>query len=181
MDLMLDLETLGTLPNSVIISIGAVTFDYNNYTNGISSKFYATIKPDLKNYSVTYDTISWWMKQSEEAKQVFNHTSISTFEALYRFRSWLSTVTIQNIWAHPSSFDIVIIENALRKEAIEIPWNYRQIRDSRTLLDTTGIKIANTGIHHNALDDATAQALAVIEAHKLIESWKYKFDERDKL
>ena len=169
MDIMCDIESLGTLPNSAIISIGAVAFDYNS---GINSKFYKVVKPDLTKYSVTYDTIKWWMKQSEEAKTVFSDSTLSTFDALYIFRSWLSSLTIQHIWAHPSSFDLVILENAFRKENIEVPWNYKQLRDSRTLLDIAGVKITKIGVQHNALDDAIAQAEAVINARNLIELWK---------
>ena len=41
-DLMIDLETLGTKPNSVIISIGAVFFDIEKKTLG--STFYLPLK-----------------------------------------------------------------------------------------------------------------------------------------
>jgi exodeoxyribonuclease VIII len=179
MDIMCDIETLGTLPDSAIISIGAVVFDYNNAENPIYSKFYRIIAPDLQRYSVTYETIKWWMNQSEAARSVFNfandtHIVLDTASAMYDFRNWLSTNSFQNIWAHSTCFDIIILENAFRTEGHQIPWSHRQVRDTRNILELTGVRISNTGINHNALDDATAQALAVIEAHQKIYTWKLK-------
>ncbi len=43
---MVDLETLGTDPKSVILSIGAVTFDPENAKEDFSNTFYVNVDPE---------------------------------------------------------------------------------------------------------------------------------------
>jgi hypothetical protein len=66
------------------------------------------------------------------------------------------------IWAQGPVFDIVILENLYRQLGKPAPWNYWQIRDSRTLLSTYGDpRDKNSAGLHNALADCVSQAQAV--------------------
>ena len=65
--LMLDLETLGTTPGCVVLSIGAVEFDLD----GIKSEFRAHIDVDSSTalgLKVDARTVMWWLDQSKEAQ-----------------------------------------------------------------------------------------------------------------
>ena len=68
-DAMVDLETMGTGPNSRILSLGAVMFDYR----GIEKEFYHKItKKSCDKLGLEEDesTKQWWAKQSAEAREV---------------------------------------------------------------------------------------------------------------
>jgi inhibitor of KinA sporulation pathway (predicted exonuclease) len=54
---------------------------------------------------------------------------------------------------------------------IPCPFRYNQPRDTRTIYDLAGIDVGeyrSAGTHHNALDDAAAQARAVQAAVKAL-------------
>lgn len=71
-NVMIDLETLSTNKNASIIEIGAVEF--NKHTGETGKVFNALIKPSewTKNdRHVDGDTIAWWFKQKEEARERF--------------------------------------------------------------------------------------------------------------
>lgn len=70
MDVMIDIETLGTAPGSVILSIGAVAFvrdrmpeDWREFSSVISVE-------SSKSCGLTTDqsTIDWWKRQDSYAR-----------------------------------------------------------------------------------------------------------------
>ena len=66
MNLMFDIETLGTKRNSAVLSIGAVLFNQQ----AIISQFYVNIDlaSNVQNArTIDSDTFYWWMAQSAAA------------------------------------------------------------------------------------------------------------------
>jgi len=168
-DLMIDIETLGTAPGSVILSIGAVAFDAE--TGEFGEEYYAAIDPqsciDL-GLSVDMSTLKWWMAQSEEARSAAFAGSDYLSKALYDLHQFVANAEPSRVWAKPPSFDLVLLESAYRACAIDIPFHYRTNRDCRTLFDITGAVQPDVGTTHNALDDAKSQALGVIDAYRIL-------------
>ena len=65
---VVDLETLSTRPNSCIVSIGAVAF---NLQEAILDEFFINVDAsDCRSHGLHIDrnTIEWWKKQSKEAR-----------------------------------------------------------------------------------------------------------------
>ena len=67
---MIDLETLGTDPNSVIISLGAIKF--NPYTD-VEPDGGLYIKPDIDEQqdlgrTINDDTLEWWGRQDSKVR-----------------------------------------------------------------------------------------------------------------
>ena len=67
LDIMLDLETMGTGTQAAIVAIGAVEFDLEKGILG--EEFYRTV--DLSSSIscggiIDADTVLWWMQQSED-------------------------------------------------------------------------------------------------------------------
>lgn len=163
MDIMLDLETLSTRPDATILTFGAVKFD--PYTNVIGDGIYHRIDVDEQiqlGRHVDDNTIEWWGKQAddvrEEALGPMDRINLEQFtSSLNRF-----IVGSECIWAQGPVFDIVILENLYRQLGKPAPWNFWQIRDSRTLLSTHGDpRDKNKQGLHNALEDCVSQAQAV--------------------
>lgn len=175
-DLMIDFETLGTDPDTAVISLGAVFFDES--TGELGPSFYMAFDIDdqlKKGRSITGSTLRWWMSQSGAAKKVFNEQAKPAKEVLTLFVQWvLAQNTISKIkpWGNGSTFDISIIEDMLRMYDIKCPWMYYNTYDLRTFKRyiAGGAKVVVAeGTAHNALDDAKAQALYVIEHYKFFQ------------
>lgn len=163
---MIDIETLGTAPGSVILSIGAVAFDA--VTGEFGEEFYAAIDPQSAvSAGLTMDvsTLKWWMTQSEEARHAAFTGDRPLASTLGEFGDYVRRIDATRTWAKPPSFDLVLLEAAFRTCGIPIPWHYRTPRDVRTLLDISGTPAqTGVGVAHNALDDARSQAADVINA-----------------
>ena len=166
-DAMIDLETLNTTSDAAIISLGAIIFD--PFKPGLGASLYREIKPNLKKYSVDFDTLGWWMKQSTEVQGIFNSKDTTLLDiALQDLFYFYRSNACQRIWSNGASFDIPIVEYAYSREKLVCPWDYKSHRDVRTILRAAGVKVEHTGTQHNALDDAQAQALAVTKAYEIL-------------
>lgn len=172
MNLMIDLETLGTDPTCPIISIGAVFFD----ETGIKDEFYVVLNSGQQidaGRKVTADTIKWWMGQADAAKKVFRDNAVDTVVGVEAFVAFCNKYPAKTVkpWGNGSNFDISIIEDLLKDCEIAAPWIFWNIRDLRTFKEDYEVlfgktKVEKKGTNHNALDDARSQAEFVIEGRK---------------
>jgi hypothetical protein len=163
---MLDLETLSTRPDATILTFGACKFSPYNQ-EAIDKIIYFRVNVDEQialGRHVDNNTLAWWATQDddirEEAFGEGDRISLEQFtQELNRF-----IVGCHNIWAQGPVFDIGILENLYRQLGLPCPWQYWQIRDSRTLLSVHGhgdvINKRKAGLH-NAIEDAISQAQTV--------------------
>jgi 3' exoribonuclease, RNase T-like len=85
--------------------------------------------------------------------------------ALSNLRSCFSLGDNWYVWSHGSNFDTVILENAYRLIGGSPWWDYKNVRDTRTLFDVAGCTYTAKG-GHDALEDARNQAEAVQKAYQ---------------
>ena len=172
MDVMLDLETLSTRPNSVILTIGAVKFDPFGNTIDVDHGLYYRVNVDEQlalDRHVLESTVEWWGKQDpevrEEALGEHDRVSLDTMtSSLNRF-----LVGVENIWAQGPVFDIAILENLYFQLSKPTPWQFWQICDSRTLFKVHGDpRDKNRQSAHNALMDCYYQADAVQQIYRTV-------------
>ena len=171
----IDIETLGTEPNSVILSIGVVAFD--PHTNTIDEEG-LEVNLDVEEQislgmTINYNTVVWWMGKSDEARKVFRSENMVGLSDCYNhIKRYLEkhqpdTGNVKP-WGNGSSFDIVLLESLFRLMSKEPLWKYHNIRDVRTIVDLAGLDpkpYRLKGIHHNALDDAINQANMVCDCY----------------
>lgn len=172
-DIMLDLETMGTGPDAAITAIGAVVFDLE--TGKLGKTFYEIVNLESSMDSggaVTASTILWWMKQGDAARGEFARKGCSINVALARFSEWISglthTVGIHTsrgrIWGNGAAFDNVILRSAYERSENITPWVFRNDMCFRTIRalwpDVEGTQV---GTSHNALDDAKYQAFLLMD------------------
>lgn len=153
MDVMLDIETLGTEPGCVVLSIGAVEF--NDVTLG--REFYVNIdKWSCRDHGLTVDkeTKEWWQRRSDEAQHVLEG-GVELDEALEKFTAWYDGGAV---WANAPSFDCMILRSAYDAIDMEEPWEYYDQRCYRTLTNVHPMTAHHDGRKHHALDDAKHQA-----------------------
>lgn len=167
MDIMLDLETLATSPDSVILTFGAIKFNPFDPEQEMDDGIYFRINVDEQialGRKVDEGTVAWWGTQSEEVREEAlgenDRVSLEDFtRALNKF-----VVGANRVWAQGPVFDIVILENLYRQLSKPAPWQYYTIRDSRTLLKALGDTRKGGAMLHNALADAVSQAQAIQDA-----------------
>ena len=160
---MIDLETLSTETNAVIIALGAVKFDPE--AEGIQSGFYLRIdadgQPQIFDRHMDPKTVMWWMSASQDdaRKALLSTDAIDLPSALSGFDEWFGLESMP-VWGNGATFDNMILRSAYGAIGSEAPWNFRHDRCFRTfkaLADVEGPPMAE-GVEHNALDDAIHQA-----------------------
>lgn len=136
-DVMVDIETLGTSPNAAIVQIAAVRFDPWARLEGaekpglISSpegSFYFTAKltgdPTIDG-DMDWSTVHWWLKQSKGAQQrVFepaeepkNHIGTGVL----CFVKWLTEMPFKRVWAAGPQFDLVLLKRTFERTVNTMP------------------------------------------------------------
>lgn len=175
---MLDIETLDTDRSSAaIVAIGAVKFTTRE---GIIDEFSRAISIEScreAGLTIDGDTLNWWLKQDSEAQNsIVDGDELD--EVLTAFTEWCGE--LDEVWANDPAFDCVILSNAydtLNEQSdsnfdlFEVPWNYSQRRDYRTLTNL-GIEtdVQREEAKHDPCGDAAYQASVVIEILNEIQS-----------
>ena len=173
MDVMLDIETLGTRPECVVVTLGAVKF--NPYTlddpgPGIYMRLDADEQLALGG-EVQDETMRWWLDQVEDVREeaLGDGNDRIKLEEMYRQLNRF-LVGVDSIWCQGPAFDIVILENIYRQMGWPTPWQFWQIRDSRTLFGVHGDpREKNKAGLHNALEDCVSQAQGVQKIYYRLE------------
>jgi exodeoxyribonuclease VIII len=165
--LMIDLETMATGPNATVLTLGAVTF--NPWGNGYSDKLYFRVDiddQDALGREVDPNTLDWWSKQDpaimEEAFSPDDRVPLK--EAVDRFHKF--AWGCGTFWSHGATFDLVIMENLYRQLGKPLPWNFWQLRCTRTLFDLGWDPDMPKANKHNALEDAIRQAAGVQNVYR---------------
>jgi len=159
---MIDLETMDTSPRATVLTLGAVHF--NPYGNGYGDKIYFRINiddQDALGRKVDPGTLEWWARQDpaimEEAFSPDDRVPlVDAIDQFHKF-AW----GCDCFWSHGATFDLVILEDIYRQLGKPMPWNFWQLRDTRTLFDLGYDSDMPTNSKHNALEDAIRQSVGV--------------------
>lgn len=164
---MVDLETLDVKSTATVLTLGAVRFD--PFSNSPMKELYLRVDIDSQDKlgcTVDDNTLKWWNQQDvsimEEAfdprDRIPIHEVINQFHAL----AW----NCDAFWSHGATFDLMILQNLYDKLGRTYPWQYWQMRDTRTLFDIGYDPDMPQGSKHNALEDAKRQAVGVRNVYR---------------
>ena len=163
-DLMLDLETLGTSNNALIVQVGACYFDRDNgeiFWDKFSMN--VQIQDGLNNgFEVDAGAIKFWLEHTP----TFLKEAVPVQTMLGKLREFISKKAI--IWSH-ATFDAVVLQNAYNKFGEKAPFSYRNVRDIRTLVDLARIKYKKKEGDpktHDGLEDCIYQVKYCCECFK---------------
>ena len=169
--IMIDLETLSTHSNAVILSIGAVLFGLGPRDEP-QALYHMGVELDScmnAGLHIEPSTVNWWLDQKDENKNrllAMKRKSLEVvLEELLHVIPTKREVAQLYVWGHGSAFDITILENAYKAIRKEMFWNYKNVRDTRTFFDLCDYTYKSDG-GHDALQDAMNQAIGVREAYK---------------
>lgn len=129
-DLVIDIETLGTEPGATILEISAWCG-----ADGID----LLIDPNSHPGKFELDTLLWWATVPEKpAKQKAFDSSADRYGleiALNRLNDFIKRIEPDYFWGCSPDFDYKHLEYWYKYFQIEIPWKYYQLRDVRTIRD----------------------------------------------
>lgn len=160
--IMIDLETLGTVADAAIMSIGAVRFDLDSDKID-DTGFYASVSIDSNTEfkrRIQEDTLLWWLKQPIEAQTVFHESKQTLPAALHDLADWIGTDDC-HMWSNGADFDLPMLAHAFTQCGMEVPWKFWNSNCFRTYKKLPGaknIRLPMLGTKHNALFDAIHQA-----------------------
>lgn len=156
MDLMIDIEGLGTGPETAILTIAAQAFDPFG-TGWYDKHYYARIDLESQeNRKIEQGTIDWWATQPAVVKEeaFAEDGRIPLNQALEGLGKlvWHSN----RIWAQGPTYDMNILEHAYKSYNMALPWKYYMVRDSRTVFSLWPDQPIPPTSHH-ALEDCRRQ------------------------
>jgi DNA polymerase III epsilon subunit-like protein len=164
---MVDLETLGSNPKSPIVQVGMVFFT----VEGILTQSLLTVDFDdaLRHGEPDGSTYRWWLQQPKEAQESLFKNPRPIMEVADIIEKLLVAQNASFYWAH-ATFDFPILQSLFRSLGRKYPLPYKRCYDLRTLeyLSNHPQWEPRTGIHHNALDDATYQASHAIKCLQIL-------------
>ena len=163
---ILDIETLATNADAVILSVGIVVVDSTEnyeYQELIDTGFYVTL--DVKSQvdagrKIDKDTLAWWGTQGKEAMAVLapNSKDIKWNQLLPAIFEYFKKVGANPkdilVYSRGSHFDFGILHDLFRVTGdsgpYDLPWRWWNIHDSKTVQITLG---QNTGPEHDVTPD----------------------------
>lgn len=170
--MMLDLETLGLKPTSVILSVGAVAFDRRH---GVALRGVRLVLDRTEQLhagrTVDVTTTQWWGAQSPEAQRVFADPQLPHFLAVPQLTRYCEKYLAPgaSAWGNGFDFDGSMLLNYLEQFGHRAPWSYKGHSCYRTLRRLAGPEVLHTVekevgqqfpslVRHDALGDAMFQA-----------------------
>lgn len=196
-DVVIDIETLGTAVDAKIIGIGAVAVVDNvlpyvptggSHYGKIYDKvfFHVSVNGGCKINQVRSDTEStkdFWAEQDKGLQNLYQpaNSFCGLHTALQLLERWIKSVQVSQggelrPWGNGSVFDISILEHAFLQCDIQIPWDFWNIRDVRTRIEDAQLdkkSIPFEGTKHYALDDAYHEAKLIVAAQHTLDRGAY--------
>ena len=178
-DLMIDIETLGTSPDSVVLSVGMVRFNPVSLSVAEAHCFSIDIQAQLDiGRKINGGTLIWWMDKPEKALMLREQIAPSGTPPLDIEKALSAIHSVakkaHRIWGNGVGFDNTIIHSLGRDFAAFDVWPYWNDRCFRTFarLFDPEAKLRPAQADHNPLEDAKLQMrwmAAIVEQHGLQE------------
>lgn len=180
-NLMIDLETLGTGANALIISIAAVPFEFHQIDDSVSPSFQANISIQSgldAGMKIDGETLTWWLEKKHEVLKSCLQNPKNLHMALAEFRLFWGSFCTEDtkVWGRGPSFDNGILADAFHLIGKRQPWEFYNDRCVRTYLDGYDEQIKKhvpfSGDKHNPLDDAFHQVNCLQWLHMMKSTYK---------
>ena len=183
---MIDTETLGRTPGSVVRSVAAVEFDPRTGETGRQKVWKIDLADSIRyGFKVEASTLKWWMMQSDEARRDFVEGAETPLEDFFEeFMEFLADTDEEKdftLWCLQLDFDVAMLRsmyswynlNVYRCDEEVLPWNFRKVRDVRPYidaLDSAGLLPPKVADRHTPLADCLAQInyVHMVEKNNLV-------------
>ncbi len=166
---MLDIETLATTPDAVVMSVGVVKFDPQSGTPYNKTLW----RPDIdeqteRDRHVSDSTLEWWGRQADHIQEdaFSDEGRIPVTEFMKELNRYC--VGMDKIWCQGPQFDMLILENLYIQWGHHFGWQFWQVMDCRTLFQLMPVdpRKAIQQDLHSADADAYYQAIGVQQCYE---------------
>lgn len=173
----LDIETLSTHKNAVVLTIGACTVSLNGERR---QEFYCAVDAQSQidaGRHVLASTLAWWITQNPVSQRAaFHGEGLPVSHALTALRTWIAAQGNPPVWTKGPAFDGAILESLAEQWGLAPSWPYRDHRDLRTIEEAARLakdetvyeryvrtfeRATGDSVAHHALADAIAQGEVV--------------------
>ena len=159
---MVDLETLGTGSNSVVVSVGLVAFNISTGEILAELDIGLNLNQQIKTGGVIDgDTLEFHFAQAPDSIQKMAQRKVlDVKEGLELISNFIKANSITTLWGNGATFDNVILRNLYARHLKVFPLGFWTDRDLRTAVDIYNIDVGAVpfvGIRHYCLDDARHQ------------------------
>ena len=169
-DLLIDIETLATTPEATILTIGAQGFDPFSDKLTDATYYKRLILDSQPTRDINDNTVEWWSKQGEAAQEEAFGEGDDRVDIKIALEE-LSKLAFKHkrVWANGILFDYGILENAMRQYSVNVPWQFWNVCDARTVYKMVpGLGSAGQTNDHNALADCVNQIDMLQQAFKTL-------------
>lgn len=180
--IMIDLETEGTRAGCAIRQIGAASF--NPHTGEVGRTFEMNLNTDEQYCNLHMETdsqtILWLQALPADIQEAMTRDPRPVGEviiALIRAFDW--DHSDMRLWCHGATFDEPILRELIVRFSVKtdlkklVPWKYTHVRDTRTILELTGVKVERDPTKaHTGLEDCLKQIEAVAKAYAVLRRWR---------
>jgi hypothetical protein len=168
---MIDIETLGTHYDSVVLTIGCCKFNpFDPTEEPYDINLWKLEVEDQVGLGRKIDkgTIEWWGKQQKHIRdEAFSqYDRMPTHKVLQELNLWSKDCT--KMWSQGPSFDMAILSSLYRDFKMSTGWNFWDERDARTITSLIPREFKKGVLQnaHSASADAIAQAKCVQESFR---------------
>lgn len=176
---MIDCETLGLTPGTIVRTVSLVEFEPITGKTGRKQTWTINLQDSIKaGFRIEAGSLKWWMMKSEEARKAFvatpeEETSLVSFVA--EFVEWFKQYNGKVVlWNLQVDFDTALISpylayyymHIMRNDSYELPWNRKLRVDVRPFMEIYRTLHADIKTPHTSIDDCMLQIEAVAEVFK---------------
>lgn len=185
-DIMVDLETLGTDLDALVFQIASAAFDIN--TGEISQEFNECAdvgKAVEVDGRIDGGTLKWWLDTNSELfHELLNKDAQTPSELIVSYFAWLFELTqeydVVYLWGNGILFDNAILRHKFTQQELHYPIFFRNDRDVRTILELASIKegVDSKALYgrfyddsltaHDAYNDVVNQIALVVGCYGLL-------------
>jgi len=183
---MLDLETLSLEPDAAVLSVGVAIF---TETEVIDTIGWALDLAEVDGH-IDMNTLKWWMHPDRDAAR--DASFKGTYHAAtvgFELKTFLAKHDPKEYWANDPEFDLVVLKSWWKRQNARAAANsrrfslgdyplgdggYKLSRSYRTIIaeaERLGFDVSSlkgSYVAHDPVEDAAAQARAVIAARQMI-------------
>lgn len=136
---MIDTETLGTGPNSVVLEIAAVQFDLSGRTGERWSKRINVQHSQDLGMEIEIDTVAWWINNHHEVflDLVNNCGHLDPKWVMNDLRQFINSIRPEGkffVWSYYPAFDMCKLNNYFKKTNTIKPWAHNEEFDFATVV-----------------------------------------------
>lgn len=162
---MLDVAALGNAPGSVILAIGAVSFE----DSGVRNEFYINVDLDsclAAGLSIDKRNLTWWLEESDLSREVLKSDGVPLDTALSMLTKAFDWRYCK-VWCNGLDRQLPPLAHAYKLCNQREPWAYFNARDYPTAAEMYSADIRRELTSHtenpcHALLNARAHALTMV-------------------